>query len=191
MSEAQLMCLDPKKGRRSKAPVQRTRYLVDWNERERVPEWRSRIATLTNEALAAAGSDPTVDHRSFAERGIERVPSVHEGPAVRKVEERARERALLEGRDYVPVTDVRRENVAIRTINDWFAGAARKIRRVAEELMRRAEHSKRASAARRRGPGRSRAHGSRAAPHDTRQGRPVKAPGLKDRRIDHGSHGFL
>lgn len=81
-----------------KAPVQRTRYLVDWNERGKAEEWRSAVAAMTNRALGDAGCAERVDHRSYVRRGIERVPTLHEGPAAFAIELRARRRQERERR---------------------------------------------------------------------------------------------
>jgi hypothetical protein len=47
---------------------------------------RGYIAGLINEALEDAGSDERVDHRSFKERGIDREPTTHLGPAATAME---------------------------------------------------------------------------------------------------------
>ncbi|MBP8285811.1 MAG: MobA/MobL family protein [Rhodoferax sp.] len=49
----------------------------EWDDKKSgtVEYWRERIATLTNEALADAGHESRVDHRSLAEQGIDRVPT--------------------------------------------------------------------------------------------------------------------
>lgn len=60
--------------RASKAPVQRTRYLVDWNDRDKVEEWRAATAGLCNDALERAGAAGRVDHRSYARQGVDRLP---------------------------------------------------------------------------------------------------------------------
>jgi hypothetical protein len=52
-------------------------------ERER-PRW----AELANEALQAAGSADRIDHRSYAARGIERLPTAHRGPAATAIKRR-------------------------------------------------------------------------------------------------------
>jgi hypothetical protein len=41
--------------------------------------WRTMIADHTNDALEKAGHDVQVDARSFKDRGIDQVPSVHQG----------------------------------------------------------------------------------------------------------------
>ena len=51
----------------------------DWNNPALVKKWREAWATACNEALAAAGRDERIDHRSHKERGIEAPPTVHLG----------------------------------------------------------------------------------------------------------------
>ena len=49
---------------------------------------RALACDLINDALADAGSDERVDHRSFATRGIEQEPTTHLGPAGKALERR-------------------------------------------------------------------------------------------------------
>ena len=51
----------------------------DWNSPALVTKWREAWAKTCNEALAAAGFDERIDHRSHKERGIETPPTVHLG----------------------------------------------------------------------------------------------------------------
>lgn len=95
-----------------KTPVQESRYLADWNNKEKVEEWRERWAGIQNDRLEKAGHDARVDHRSFERRGIEAVPQVHEGVRVRAMERKAERAAAMAGVEYAPVTDRRRENIA-------------------------------------------------------------------------------
>lgn len=67
--------------------TEKTREL-DSKKSGEVNYWRQRFAELTNEALAAAGSKETVDHRSHAARGIERAPTTHMGPAATALKRR-------------------------------------------------------------------------------------------------------
>lgn len=110
-----------------KVPVQRTRYLVDWNERGKAEEWRAAVAAMENDALAEAGSDARVDHRSFSRRGIDRIPTEHEGPAACAVERRARRRAERDGRVYRPVTARRIRNERVRRRNLLFDTLLREL----------------------------------------------------------------
>ena len=52
----------------------------DWNRPEQLNHLRASWAEAANAALAAAGSDACIDHRTLAEQGIQREPSPHLGP---------------------------------------------------------------------------------------------------------------
>jgi hypothetical protein len=55
---------------------------------QEVTKLRELAADIINEHLAAAHSDIRVDHRSFKERGIDREPTTHLGPAANEMERR-------------------------------------------------------------------------------------------------------
>jgi MobA/MobL family len=55
---------------------------------EEVTNLRELAADIINEHLAAANADIRVDHRSFKDRGIEREPTTHLGPAATEMERR-------------------------------------------------------------------------------------------------------
>lgn len=59
-----------------------------WNDRDLASWWRAAWARDTNRELERAGSDERVDHRSNKARGIDREPTIHEGPDVREMEAR-------------------------------------------------------------------------------------------------------
>ena len=50
--------------------------------------WRAAWAACTNRALEAAGHPALVDHRSYKRQGIDKIPSVHLGPAASQMEKR-------------------------------------------------------------------------------------------------------
>jgi ATP-dependent exoDNAse (exonuclease V) alpha subunit len=60
----------------------------EWNSNELLKEWREGWAERANRALERAGLRERIEHRSFASRGIDREPTVHEGPNVREMEAR-------------------------------------------------------------------------------------------------------
>lgn len=68
------------------APKSRTFHGAPWVENA-----RARWAELTNEALARAGSDVRVDHRSYERQGIDQEPGEHYGPAAPHMLERGAE----------------------------------------------------------------------------------------------------
>jgi len=47
----------------------------DWNKKENVFKWRENWAIIQNQKLLEAGHEIQVDHRSFAERGIDLLPT--------------------------------------------------------------------------------------------------------------------
>lgn len=55
---------------------------------QEVKDLRELAAEIINEHLAAAHADVRVDHRSFQDRGIEREPTTHLGPAATEMERR-------------------------------------------------------------------------------------------------------
>jgi hypothetical protein len=64
---------------------------VDWNEHDRAEDWRKAWAVYANGALRLAGKlteDNILDHRSYERQGIDKVPTVHLGPAVHQMEKR-------------------------------------------------------------------------------------------------------
>lgn len=122
--------------RRSKTPVAVTRTASGARafdaERAALVDLRRSWADAVNAALdghrdATGEAVAHVDHRSNAERGLDALPTVHEGPRVTEMERRAERAAAEAGRPYEPVTDVRRRNVEIRSLNAAIAEAWRDL----------------------------------------------------------------
>ena len=61
---------------------------TDWNDKENVEIWRAAWAAYTNRALESAGRPERIDHRSYKRQGIDKIPSVHMGPAASQMEKR-------------------------------------------------------------------------------------------------------
>jgi len=59
---------------------------TDWGEKETLLHWREEWAGYVNRALEQKGLPCRIDHRSYADRGMEETPTVHEGPTVRAME---------------------------------------------------------------------------------------------------------
>ena len=134
--EAKAAGLHPTRDRTSKSPVQTTRYTSPWsgnwgdgNRGAELTRWRERWAAACNESLERAGSDARVDHRSNHDRGLDFLPTLHEGPAVTAVEREAETRAKAEGRPYEPITEVRRRNLLLKAINERIKQIMDEIRK--------------------------------------------------------------
>lgn len=59
-----------------------------WNDKQLLETWREQWAEHTNNALQKAGYDVRVDHRTLELQGIDRIPQIHIGPKVAKMETR-------------------------------------------------------------------------------------------------------
>ena len=57
-----------------------------WNSDEQLVLWRAAWADVANRYLERAGFSERIDHRSNAERGLDAIPTVHEGPVARALE---------------------------------------------------------------------------------------------------------
>lgn len=54
----------------------------NWNDKERVEEWREQWAKCCNRRLSERDH---IDHRSYERQGVEQIPTVHEGYAARQM----------------------------------------------------------------------------------------------------------
>ena len=61
---------------------------TDWGSPETLLEWRENWACLVNAKFEEKGLPQRIDHRSNAERGLDALPTIHEGPTVRAMEKR-------------------------------------------------------------------------------------------------------
>ena len=61
---------------------------TDWNQRGNAAKWRAAWAAYTNRALEAAGRPERIDHRSYKRQDVDKIPTVHMGPAASQMERR-------------------------------------------------------------------------------------------------------
>ena len=57
-----------------------------WNSEEQLAVWRAAWADATNRHLERYGHDERIDHRSNAARGLDEIPTIHEGVTVQALE---------------------------------------------------------------------------------------------------------
>lgn len=57
-----------------------------WNSEEQLVSWRVAWANMTNRYLESAGREERIDHRSNAARGLDEIPTIHEGVTARALE---------------------------------------------------------------------------------------------------------
>jgi len=59
---------------------------ADWGQPETLEHWREAWAAMVNAKFEQKGLTCRVDHRSYARQGLDLLPTVHEGVAVRQME---------------------------------------------------------------------------------------------------------
>ncbi len=57
-----------------------------WNSEKQLAAWRAAWADVTNCYLERAGCEERIDHRSNAARGLDEIPTIHEGVAAQALE---------------------------------------------------------------------------------------------------------
>ena len=61
---------------------------TDWGSPDTLEHWRHTWAELCNAKFAEKGLNCRIDHRSYERQGVERLPTVHEGPTVKAMEKK-------------------------------------------------------------------------------------------------------
>ena len=57
-----------------------------WNSEEQLAAWRAAWADVSNRYLERAGREERIDHRSNAARGLDEIPTIHEGVTAEALE---------------------------------------------------------------------------------------------------------
>ena len=57
-----------------------------WNSEEQLLTWRAAWADMSNRHLERAGREERIDHRSNAARGLDEIPTIHEGVTAQALE---------------------------------------------------------------------------------------------------------
>ena len=91
----------------------------DWSNLNRAEVWRASWAECCNKYL---DEEHKIDHRSYARQGVEKIPTIHEGPYARKMEK--------EGQ----ISDRCNENRKIKKANSRLE----KIRELVQTVMKKA-----------------------------------------------------
>ena len=114
----------------------------DWNDKALYEGWRAGWAEHANRALERVGSRERIDHRSFAERGIDREPEPKLGPKAARLERAETRAAANENRPAAPVTErgaewegVRERNRVRDQVRGQLELGLRELREVAERVL--------------------------------------------------------
>ena len=84
-----------------------------WNSEKQLAAWRAAWADVSNRYLERAGCEERIDHRSNAARGLDEIPTIHEGVAAQALERKG----IISDRCEIN-REIREQNKLIRAIRD-------------------------------------------------------------------------
>ena len=84
-----------------------------WNSEEQLLTWRAAWADVSNRHLERTGREERIDHRSNAARGIDEIPTIHEGVTAQALERKG----IISDRCEIN-REIREQNKLIRAIRD-------------------------------------------------------------------------
>ena len=117
----------------------RTKDSAWWSHPARLKEWRKSWQDTLNDCCEQHGVEVRVDHRSYAERGIDKVPGVHLGPQESHMEKKG-----IETKKGEHNRDIRQDN-AVREITRHFdtVGEALPTSETEHDVQQQARHLRR------------------------------------------------
>ena len=107
-------------------------FTTDWGKPEILEEWRSNWEKIVNEKFAEKGLTCRIDHRSNEKRGLGEIPQIHEGSAVRRMEQRGIVTYKGAWNRWVKRTNdnIRRLLNALRDLAEWMKDARERVHRI-------------------------------------------------------------
>ena len=84
-----------------------------WNSEEQLLTWRAAWADVSNRCLERAGREERIDHRSNAARGLDEIPTIHEGVTAQALERKG----IISDRCEIN-REIREQNKLIRAIRN-------------------------------------------------------------------------
>jgi hypothetical protein len=105
------------------------RKTTAYHSKEWIEQTREVWSQLANQTLEREGREERIDHRSYAKQGIERIPTVHEGPNVRQMHERG-----LPGDRIALNAEIRDTNIQLSEIRTQSDLAQRQLAILQKEI---------------------------------------------------------
>lgn len=102
---------------------------TNWGKPETLEAWREAWAALCNAKFEEKGLTCRIDHRSYERQGIEQIPTVHEGVAVRQMEAKGIVTDKGEHNRWIKSASamLRTLGERIKTLVDWLSDARVKL----------------------------------------------------------------
>ena len=95
---------------------------TDLNDRGNADKWREAWRDMANAELKRLGFDHSIDHRSYAEQGIDKIPTVHMGAAASQMEKRGIRTELGNRNREITLTNQKMAELRarIKKVKDWI-----------------------------------------------------------------------
>ena len=102
---------------------------TDWGKPETLEAWREAWSALCNAKFEEKGLTYRIDHRSYERQGVEQIPTVHEGVAVRQMEAKGIVTDKGEHNRWIRSASamLRTLGERIKTLVDWLSDARVKL----------------------------------------------------------------
>lgn len=108
---------------------------TSWGRPETLDMWRKAWADMVNARFEEKGLACRIDHRSYADQGLDLIPTVHEGPHVRKMEKKGICTETGELNRWIKAANrmIRSMQTTIAALKEWIA-ETKKILREPQEV---------------------------------------------------------
>jgi len=95
---------------------------TDWNKHANADKWRKVWEDMVNAEAERLGFDFRIDRRSYAEQGIEKVPTIHMGAAASQMEQRGirTERGNINREIEITNKEIRQLRARMNKLSDWL-----------------------------------------------------------------------
>lgn len=95
---------------------------TNWGRPETLDMWREAWADMINAKFEEKGMDCRIDHRSYVDQGLDLIPTVHEGPHVRKMEKKGIRTEKGELNRWIKATNrmIRSMRATIAALKEWI-----------------------------------------------------------------------
>ena len=109
---------------------------VDWNDQKYAEIWRQGWADTANRYLEAIGNPERLDLRSYARQGIDKIPTVHMGPAVSQLEKKGIQTNIGNLNRDIKVANSLMQSIRqmVRSLKGWLSGLKEKKAALLEAL---------------------------------------------------------
>lgn len=95
---------------------------TNWGKPETLDMWREAWADMVNDKFKEKGLDCRIDHRSYVDQGLDLIPTVHEGPQIRKMEKKGIRTGKGELNRWIKATNriLRSMRTTVAALKEWI-----------------------------------------------------------------------